>query len=540
MIEKLIENWLDSASERSYQPVFVQILTARGYRVVHSTRHTVLEYGKDVLAIAPDGSGCAFQLKGNPGGRMGLNEFRRDIQPQLIQLISQPVVSPGFPSASHKSFLVSNGYFEEEVQRAVDDLNQGPYMSNIALISRGKLICWCQDIGTSLWPSELNDDRLLLELYLTNPKDVLPVGKLSRLIRKVLKLNSEDDRLSGKPEFNRVVSSAALLVGITTSGFAEADNHFAVVSAWTLFAVNIIAAGEKHGFELNGIALESLELAESATCDALAQLWYEVEKRSHLVEGDGLTDTEVYSWRITLLLGLLSCLAIMDETTPCLDEENRESLRQWLLQENKDKKLWGEGAVANLAPWLIWRRKNDPTLRPDKDILSLVNTVIAISQSNSESHLVNPYYTFEELIRFNNNLDKVGEASPIKGESFKGSSYTAEALFHLLVRTNFKQHCKLLWSDFTKISHRSCLPDNSWEYCLLKIDSGIDISKIYPSTYKWDDIKDEALNCENEYIPEQLLLRPWLLALWWQVAPFRYNTEASKSFINGFMPEWRY
>lgn len=54
MIEKLLENWLDSASERSYQAVFVQILSAQGYRVVHSTRHTALEYGKDVLAIDPD------------------------------------------------------------------------------------------------------------------------------------------------------------------------------------------------------------------------------------------------------------------------------------------------------------------------------------------------------------------------------------------------------------------------------------------------------------------------------------------------------
>ena len=62
MIEKLLENWLDSASERSYQAVFVQMLSAQGYRVVHSTRHTALEYGKDVLAIDQDGNGCAFQV----------------------------------------------------------------------------------------------------------------------------------------------------------------------------------------------------------------------------------------------------------------------------------------------------------------------------------------------------------------------------------------------------------------------------------------------------------------------------------------------
>lgn len=134
MIEKLLENWLDSASERSYQAVFVQMLSGLGYRVVHSTRHTVLEFGKDILALAPDGTGCAYQLKGNPGGKLGLSQFRSEIQGQLVQLMSQPVIYPGFPSGPHRAFLVSNGYFEEEVHRAVDDLNRGPYPSKVELI----------------------------------------------------------------------------------------------------------------------------------------------------------------------------------------------------------------------------------------------------------------------------------------------------------------------------------------------------------------------------------------------------------------------
>lgn len=61
MIEKLLENWLDSSTERSYQPVFVQMLTAKGYKVVHSTRHCALEFGKDILAIDLNGAGCAFR-----------------------------------------------------------------------------------------------------------------------------------------------------------------------------------------------------------------------------------------------------------------------------------------------------------------------------------------------------------------------------------------------------------------------------------------------------------------------------------------------
>jgi hypothetical protein len=123
VIEKLLENWLDSASERSYQAVFVQMLGAEGYTVLHSTRHCLLEFGKDILAVAPDGVGCAFQLKGDPGGRMTVGEFRNGIQQQLVQLMSQSPSYAGFPAGTYRAYLVSNGQFDEEVQTAVREMN---------------------------------------------------------------------------------------------------------------------------------------------------------------------------------------------------------------------------------------------------------------------------------------------------------------------------------------------------------------------------------------------------------------------------------
>jgi len=323
VIEKLIENWLDSASERSYQPVFVQMLSAKGYRVVHSTRHTALEFGKDVLAIAPDGKGCAYQLKGNPGGRLNLTQFRSEVQPQLVQLMSQAIVFPGFPSGPCMAYLVSNGYFEEEVQRAIDDLNRNPYPSKVSLVSRGDLLDWGKELGASLWPSELDDTRMLLEIFLSDPRNVLPKELLFRLISKILAIHTLEATLSGEPEFHRVATSAALLTGIATSGFAEADNHLAVVSAWTLLAVGVIAAGEKHKYKLRGAALQTLQLAGAAAGDALARLWNEVENSKYLVEGNAMTDPEVYGWRYTTLMGLLSCLALMDESDSILDDNSR-------------------------------------------------------------------------------------------------------------------------------------------------------------------------------------------------------------------------
>lgn len=538
MIEKLLENWLDSASERSYQAVFVQMLSAQGYRVVHSTRHAALEYGKDVLAIAKDGGGCAFQLKGHPGGRLGLAQFRDEIQPQLVQLITQAIIFPGFPKGPHRAYLVSNGYFEEEVQRAVDDLNRGGYRSTVSLLSRGDLLAWCKQFGVSLWPSELDDSRSLLELFLSDPKDILPVTKLSYLINRILALDSVSANLANKPAYHRAITSAALLTGIATSSFAEVENHFAVVSAWTLFAVSVIATAEKHQYKIDGAALRTLQLSEAAIIDALSQLWDEVMERKFLDEGSALADPDVYGWRQTTLLGLLSCLALFNEMHPCLTDDSRIKLEQWLVQRPTDIKLWGEAVVANLVPWIMWLRKHDPTIRVDYEITALLRAVIALNQSKSKNPLASPYCSYEEITRLRLHLEADGETSTSDRETYAGSSFTAEPLFHLLVRSNLKQTCKSLWPDFTRLSHRVCLPDNKYEYCTLTIKSGVDETKIYPSTYSWNALKAEATQTRNGLTPTELAARPWLLALWWHVAPYRYTTDSSRAFIEGVFPGW--
>lgn len=538
MIEKLLENWLDSASERSYQAVFVQMLSGMGYRVVHSTRHNALEFGKDILAIAPDGIGCAYQLKGHPGGRLGLAQFRSEIQPQLVQLMSQPVIYPGFPSDSHRAFLVSNGYFEEEVHRAVDDLNRSPLPFKITLISRGELLDWCNSMGSSLWPSELPDVRLLLELVLANPRELLPTEKLADLIGKILVTGPADASQIKQPEFHRKITSAALLTGIATAHFAKEKNHYAVACAWALFAVMVIGAAEKHEHPLIGATKETLGLAEETALDALIELWNEVAVRKHLVEGDAMSDPEVYGWRYGVVLGALSSLAIAHDANSLLDDEAGNQLRAWLLERHQGLNLWGEGAVANLVPWLVYLRKHEPTLRPDYEIAGLVEAVVKLNQHGKTTALPSPYFGAEEVIRNQLSLDRHGDASGLRRETFAGSAYTAEALLHLLVRTNLKRSCKMIWPDFTRLGHRRLVFAAPWHYCLLNVDVGVDETRFYPPSYEWAQLKSEATHEENPAIPSELLARNWLLAFWWQIAPHRFTSDASRYFAESQIPGW--
>ena len=235
-----------------------------------------------------------------------MREFRAEIQHQLVQLISQPIVFPGIPKGTpHRSFLVSNGYFEEEVHRAVDDLNRGQYLSKVELIGRGQLLDWAKQLGASLWPSEMTNVRELLEVFLHDGRDLLPLRRLASMLEEILALRMDDEPLK-TVKLQRASPSAALLTGIATHHFATAENHFAVASAWCLFAVSLISSCKRSGLKVSGTAKEGLALAEEAIKDSLVALWDEAQLRPHLVEGDVLADTELYRWRYTLLCGLFS------------------------------------------------------------------------------------------------------------------------------------------------------------------------------------------------------------------------------------------
>jgi hypothetical protein len=539
--EKLLENWLDTASERSYQAVFVQMLAAQGYTVVHSTRHCALEYGKDVLAVAPDGVGCAYQLKGNPSGRLTLDAFRREIQPQLVQLIAQPPSCPGFPASNYRAYLVSNGGFDEEVQVAVAQMNSGPYLAKVELISRGTLFEWAKQLGASLWPSELEDESSLLKLYLSDPKDVLPLRTFASVIYPALGLHTELPTEISSADLERRCSSAAVLTGVATSRFADASNHLACATAWAFMYVSLIAAVDARNARWSASLLRTLELADKAIWDSLTSLWREVEQSRWLVEGHVLSDPEVHGWRSTTLLGCLSSLHMAAERDPVLlSTEEMGRLKAWLCSDIPKPKIWGEGAVGSLAAWLLFLRKHNPTQRPDYEIATLLAAVVQSNQSGSTEALASPYFGIYDVLEgeIESRFFGLRVTKPIQHEVFAGSAFTAEALMSLLIRTGRKSACQAIWPAFTRLAHRSFVRERPWHYCLLRSRAGREVTRIVPPSGKWSEQRSSAVADRSADFPAPLRDRPDIHTLWWQVAPHRFQENAAKHVANRYLPGW--
>ena len=125
MIERVIENWLDRASERSFEAAFCYMLIAEGYTILHMTRHSPIEMGKDVIAIAPDGIPCAFQLKSAEGGELTLTQYRNHVERQIPSLVEFRPEHPSLPPfTSHRAYLVTNGTLAEETIAAIRSQNE--------------------------------------------------------------------------------------------------------------------------------------------------------------------------------------------------------------------------------------------------------------------------------------------------------------------------------------------------------------------------------------------------------------------------------
>ena len=210
MIERLLETWLTRANERSFQIPFCHSLASEGYRVVHMSRHCGMEMGKDILAVAPDGVPCAFQLKGVPnGGKLTLGKWREELEKQIQPLVFGKIVHPSIDSiAVHRAYIVINGEFDEEVSRAIDDFNratndEGRPERKLLTIVKGDLLQRFNKLQTDFWVSHLNDVKTFLELMLANGRGRLPKEKIARLFESAMPLQDEAGAPPSKAECAR-------------------------------------------------------------------------------------------------------------------------------------------------------------------------------------------------------------------------------------------------------------------------------------------------------------------------------------------------
>jgi len=514
---------LDSASERSYQTPFCQALAAEGHRILHSSRHGPIEYGKDVITVGPDGIPNAYQLKGNPGSRLTLNEYR-NIEAQLFELVSLPLAHPSIRNPEHHAFLVTNGLVEEEVLEAIRRTNDGYVAAGfprrrLEVLQRGDLLSMFQTLGSAMWPSELKDTSLLLSMMTDDGKDTYPIKKLDALLVHLLGLADADQQRNGR-QVRRTVTSAAMLVSVSLRNFARQENHYAVLTAWTVFATYAIAACEKHGVSVRN-ALASLEIATAAIKDALVALSKEMLAEKVLTEGDPMVDFIFYRGRYTLLMGLAALLWLWCEKDGQWPHDlPKDDVESFLKEGRPNLYLWGQGAIPQLLLYYWYLTRSSPGAEVHR-LLYVILSAINNSAVHEEAALPTPYYSFADVARHQLAAILGRSQDPLREENSGGSSFFAESLMHLLVRTGYKQACKRVWPDLTRVVWMRFDPAQPWQFCLWRSPHGRYTHHVPELTKQWTDLVQEARSVLCDGVPAALRTRELLLALFVLLCPQR-------------------
>ena len=527
MLEKIIENWLDNASERSFEKPFCYMLSAEGHTIIHSTRHTAMELGKDIITVAPDGTPCAYQLKSD---NISLSKWRDEVGSQTSDLVNLRINHPSLNSSKHhRSYLVTNGRIEEEVSRAIDDRNQtwasqGQSYLHLETIVHGELFAKAQKLGTDLWPSELNDTKTLLEMFLENGEGIIPKAKLTSLFESTIPLELLDNgKEPPKSHCARSVASAGLLCAIVTSNFSNKNNHVAEIEAWTLYIAYVLAVVERWRLPAKTYKNE-LKIAKDSIYNSLANLCDEIRERDHFVEGDAFADSYVYRVRMTWLLGLMSIYALWRRRDEIEKDETDDFLREFCKKKQHLLELWGEAAIPQFLAFLWYFRKINATMGPTISLYHLISAICQRNGPNSRTFLANPYYEADDILPH--------ILAPILGpgedpleETFTGSSYALEGLVHLFVRTNWKQTMKDLWPGVSKLASVFFKPKNPWDFYRWRNKDGKRWDVFPEPMREWEELITLAFESEGTCIPPTIKNDPILLLLFLCVYPHRMNAE---------------
>lgn len=533
MIERVVENWLNNASERSFQLPFCYILQNNGHKILHMTRHRPLEFGKDIITIDTNGGYHAYQLK------QGFINQRiwTEIFSQLTQLCYKNLAHPHVPKDSiYTPYLVTNGGIDEEVYRGIEDFNEGLKAAgrpSLQIIKYDDLYSEFLTLGAKLWPTELADYKKLIEFTLFDGEDIFPTEKFVSLLESQLELSSgEIGEIKNLPSAKRHITSSAILASYCASNYLEKDNHVAVIEIWIIYLAQVNALILK--LKLNKKEFEEVfSIAMEIIYQTLQNLTDELEERKDLFEGDIIFDLPFYGYRATRVVGLVAVLFLWIKITTD-DQEQLERISKIIEKYLSQCRLLTESHLPYFLAIYWAMRKYDSTQKPVEFLKMIIDTIIGVSKKGLG--LANPYYRENDLMPLHLQSILRTEIHPgisfgiePMDDNFKYTSFYLSGIIQIFVRLNYKQAMRFLWPSVTRFSFKYFQVEKEWHFFKWKNkDVGKEKSSLPNLTQSWEELRRAASNYDENQIPNLLEINPIFSLLFLIYFPHRVNPDFLK------------
>lgn len=531
--ERLLESWLDSQTERRYQPAFIQMLVSEGWTVLHNTRHSPIELGKDVIARDPQGVLHCFQLKGNPGSRVTKSEAASLLE-QFHELVRLPP-GPEFlkeQDEKHVAVFVTNGEIDEEArllfERAGTACGQpGVAASRYELWSRGKLLSMATP-AMRVWPASIEATRLILNLLAGDGSEPPVPADISTIMASLLPPDG-----ASSPAKTSAISGMLVISEIIKQRWYEQENHQALhaVTVLACIAALPLADARVRLTMIEGYAPLALEHCADLLSEAKAKNF---QPDRSWAERDMLGEIDVM-WERRRLVADCAAIAVLGKCD--LSVELRAYAIDLITRVTHRVMLWGQAQIPSLVVAFWARSLVDAGISKEFDLAATLHTVEnANGGDNEHTMLPGPYYPWPDVWALHQNKPHMTD-SPIFNDTAHGHLHFGRAIMGMLAKRNLKRTCGQLWANHTRVIHEEPdLPDQAFFSAMLT-DEG-SMRDIQLRTGIWAEVVNEAIDGGAAPFLEAYTSLAWLLAAYVSLVPYRAWTRVILWLDRQFGKTW--
>jgi hypothetical protein len=495
VLERIVADWLTSQNERGYQAAFAQMLIGEGHRVLHAPVHHPFEHGKDLVAFAPDGALCAYQLK---GGDVGLSDLEA-IYGQLLALATTAIGYPGVepPRRPDQAYLVTNGILTPPARdrlRAMNDGLRALSAPSVGLIEREHLLSRLTADRHNLLPQSNTSLKAFLEVLTADGRGPVPVHAVADLLASTLDASVGTSDLV----FRRTCTTAAVATSLLMGPWTREGNHLGIAECWLLFSFAVLRCAEDQDRE-QAAWEPSLLLAKEAAVHSLRTLLAEATEHDDLVVPD-IVDGLVYPSRALLICGFASALLIAQER-----ETDDTDLRTKVLSLLRRELSYCHGLGESSAPHFYVIACASPKLQEPslgaREILSLGLETIRRNAPNAalEDAIADPYHSVEELL-----LASLSGPGLERPEDYRRQSYTAHVIIDWLARRNHRIQVEKFWPEITYLQNCEFEVGTPSRLLLGDDDSGRLSMWEYEAPMSWSTLTQEARAIDEASLPSRL------------------------------------
>jgi len=536
VVDRLVESWLDSQGERQYQPAFIQLLVSEGWSVLHNTRHSPIELGKDVIARSPEGELYCFQLKGNPGTRVTKTEAQ-GLLSQVIELIDLP--PSGLyrkPGERHVAVFVTNGTVDEEAELLFSRAGERTTVATCAasrfeITTRGDLLARFVKVAGQIWPTSVEGTRAILNLMAEDGRSLPDPIKIGEVLTAAAPVPD-----AGASQAARSARLNALLViaEVVKAPWQTAANHYGLFSITVLASVHALLFCDTAA-RLE-IAARYADLAVEHAQDLIAEAQGSAFTADEVwAEQSPLDEIDFMAERARLVADCAAVLLICGANeVPEAFARYAEGLVSTTLETPV---MWGFAVLpSSLLRWWAFERSADR-----KTSNAALETVLGAALERSlrmggHPPLPGPYYSFLDVWAWSGSVANVAD-NAIYGDNFERRVWFARPLLQILARRGAKEACQRIWPLYAEVVHEEAdLPAERFFDPQLVSDGGGVRTNLFESK-SWVDLVHEAEQAVGAAFLAPFRDLAWLFAAYIAIVPYRGWTDVLMWVDHAFLKD---